>query len=123
MGELPGSDPFVSIREGLKGEPGLERVGGGTLVVCRELELDSFRTVGLLFTLTLGRKEEGEGEGVGECFVGVGGLDLVPVFKSSLAVTCVERWTPRRRMSSNVLTFLRGTSMDDIHSHSTSRVD
>lgn len=28
LGELFGSDPFDSAREGLNGEPGLERLGG-----------------------------------------------------------------------------------------------
>jgi hypothetical protein len=108
LGELLSSDPFGNIRDGLKGEPGRERLGAETLLeweALRELELDSFRTVALLLTLALGRKGGGEREEDGNCFVGEAGLDLdwgradvFPAFKSTLAVTCIERSRGRRGM-------------------------
>lgn len=109
LGELLGSDPFCTTRGCLKGEPGLERDGRGTLLEweeeCRELELDSVRTVAV-FTLALGRKVDGDGEEVGECFAGEGGLEVKgAAFTSSLAVACIERSTGRQR---------RGGGMDSL---------
>lgn len=112
LGELLSSDPFGNIRDDLKGEPGRERLGAETLEweAFRELELDSFRTAALLLILALGRKGGGEREEVGSCFVGEAGLDLdwgranvFPAFRSTLAVTCIERSGGRQGMGRRVV--------------------